>query len=496
MVDPKGFLKHDRWAPKPLPVPERVAHFAEHYENYNDEQVRTQAGRCMDCGVPFCMSGCPLGNLIPDWNDYVHQGRWQDALHALHATNNFPEFTGRVCPAPCEHSCVLGINAPPVSIKLMEQAIVDKGFAEGWVRPQKPPTRTGKKVAVIGAGPAGMACAQQLNRAGHEVTVFERADRAGGLMTYGIPDYKLRKEKVQRRVDQLIAEGVAFRFNAAVGSAALPWNVIRAGHDAVVLAIGCEMPRAMALPGRELAGIHYAMEFLPQCNRRTLGDAEVAALHPSGEVIEPAGKHVLVIGGGDTASDCIGNCLRRGAASVTNFNYHNEGPKERPADNPWPQYQRVQYVSSSHEELLALGGAQEFGLNATRFAGDEHEHVTGLETVGLDWSQGRPAREIAGSQRTWRADLVLIAIGYQGVIKSGLVAATGIELDSKGAIATDPMTRMTNQTGVFAAGDARRGQSLVVWAIAEGREVAHQVDAWLNASESLLPSVRLEAYAY
>ena len=493
MADPRGFLKHHRRVPTALPVLDRIQNHEEHYEVVSAEQVQTQASRCMDCGVPFCMSGCPLGNLIPQWNDQVWGLRWEDALHALHATNNFPEFTGRVCPAPCENSCVLGINAPPVAIKLSELSIVDRGWAQGWIKPMPPMVRTTKRVAIIGSGPAGLACAQQLNRAGHNVTVYERNDRAGGLLMYGIPHYKLHKHTVQRRVNQLEAEGITFRLSTNVGVDPTA-DALCQDYDATVVAIGAEHPRDLAIEGRDLDGVHFAMEFLPQSNRRNWGDSDPAALHPARLPIDAAGKKVIVIGGGDTGSDCIGTSIRQGAERVIDFELMPEPPVERVAGNPWPQWARIQRVSTSVQEMQALGGDVEYAIATKRFIG-EGGKVTALETVRLDWRGGKPV-EIAGSEARFECDLVLLAMGYLGPRKAGLLQQLGCVLTDRGAVDTDPTTRMTSVDGVFAAGDARRGQSLVVWAIAEGRDVARCVDSWLSGRASLLPSVRLERYDY
>ena len=493
MGDPKGFLTHTRRAPAYLEVPERLANHEEHIEVLPEEAIRTQASRCMDCGVPFCMTGCPLGNIIPDWNDLIYRGRWQTALAVLHATNNFPEFTGRVCPAPCENSCVLGITDPPVTIKLHEVSIVDKGFAMGWIKPEPPKQRSGKSVAIIGSGPAGLACAQQLNRAGHQVTVFEKSDRAGGLLMYGIPHYKLRKEKVQRRIDLLMAEGIVFRFGVQVG-VDTTFAELRNGFDAVVIATGAEAPRDLAVPGRDLDGVHYAMEFLPQSNRSNWGDADIALLHPKRQRIWAKDKKVIVIGGGDTGSDCIGTSLRQGAASVINFELTPRPPDSRPTGNPWPQWARIRRVSSSVDEMTTNGGDVHYSLATKEFLGANGK-LTGLRTIALDWSSGKPV-EKPGSERMWEADLVLLAMGFLGPRKPGLLEQTGVTLDERGNVKTDPKTRQTSVPGVFAAGDARRGQSLVVWAISEGREVARAVDEFLTAQPCLLPSVRLEAFQY
>jgi glutamate synthase (NADPH/NADH) small chain len=493
MGDPKGFMKHTRQAPHYLPAAERLKSHDEHIEVLPEETVKVQASRCMDCGVPFCMSGCPLGNLIPEWNDLVYRGKWREALAALHATNNFPEFTGRVCPAPCENSCVLGINDPPVTIKLHEVSIVDKGFAMGWIKPEKPATRTGRKIAIIGGGPAGLAAAQQLNRAGHTVTVFEKNDRAGGLLMYGIPHYKLRKEKVQRRIDLLEAEGIEFRYNVTVG-VTIPWEQIKGSYDAVVIATGAEAPRDLPVPGRDLDGVHFAMEFLPQSNRANWGDADVAALHPKKQKIWADGKKVIVIGGGDTGSDCIGTSLRQGATSVTNFELLGEPPANRPKGNPWPQWARIRRISSSVEEMTESGGAVHYSLATKEFFGKDGK-LTGLKTIDLDWSTGKPV-EKPGTERMWECDLALLAMGFTGPRKNGLIEQVGCALDERGNVKTDVKTRMSTVDGVFAAGDARRGQSLIVWAISEGREVARCVDEYLTKQKSLLPQVRIEAFAY
>ena len=492
MGDPRGFIKHGRRDKTLQPVNARLQHHEEQYDYPREEKVKTQASRCMDCGVPFCMTGCPLGNLIPEWNDLVYRGQWKQALQALHATNNFPEFTGRVCPAPCETSCVLGINEPAVTIKLHEVSIIDKGFEEGWIVPQPPARRTDKTVAIIGAGPAGLACAQQLNRAGHNVTVIEKTDRAGGLVMYGIPHYKLRKEKVQRRIDLLQAEGIEFRYSCEVGKD-MEFDEIKSAFDAVVIATGAEEPRDLPVDGRNLEGIHFAMEFLPQQNRVNWGDSNIAALHPKMQTISAKGKKVIVIGGGDTGSDCIGTSMRQGATSVVNFELLEHPPKQRSADNPWPQWSRIMRVSTSVEEMQVMGGEVFYEIMTTRFIG-RGKTVTGLETVKVKWVDGRPEK-IEGSEHIWKCDLVLLAMGYLGP-RSELVKQCGCETDLRSNIKTDPNTRMSSVDGVFAAGDCRRGQSLVVWAISEGREIARCVDEYLTGAESLLPKVRLEPFVY
>ena len=492
MGDPRGFIKHGRRDKTLQPVNARLQHHDEQYNYPSEEKVKTQASRCMDCGVPFCMTGCPLGNLIPDWNDLVYHGQWKQALQALHATNNFPEFTGRVCPAPCETSCVLGINEPAVTIKLHEVSIVDKGFEEGWIVPHLPIQRSEKTVAIIGSGPAGLACAQQLNRAGHRVTVIEKTDRAGGLLMYGIPHYKLRKEKVQRRVDLLEAEGIEFRYSCEVGKD-VSFSEIKSSFDAVVIATGAEEPRDLPGEGRNLDGIHFAMEFLPQQNRANCGDSDLAALHPKKQTISAKGKKVIVIGGGDTGSDCIGTSMRQGASSVVNFELLEKPPTMRSGDNPWPQWSRIMRVSSSVEEMNVLGGDVHYELMTTRFIGRDRT-VTGLETVKVKWVDGRPEK-VVGSEQLWKCDLVLLAMGFLGP-RSELLKQIDCETDLRSNIKTDPKSRMSSVDGVFAAGDCRRGQSLVVWAISEGREVARCVDEYLTGSQSQLPAVRLEPFAY
>lgn len=449
-----------------------------------EELVQQQGARCMDCGIPFCHKGCPLGNVIPDWNDLAYRSRWREAIEELHATNNFPEFTGWVCPAPCEYACVLGINDDPVTIKMIELAVIDRAFQEGWVRPQPPKVRTGKKVAVVGSGPAGLACAQQLNRAGHFVTVFERADRIGGLLTYGIPDFKLEKWIVKRRVDLLAEEGIVFRTKANVG---FDVSVVelRENFDAIVLCGGATRPRDLPVPGRELDGIHFAMDFLPLQNRRVAGD-KLDAMRD----IHAKDKRVVVIGGGDTGSDCVGTALRQGCASVHQFELLPKPPESRTPDMPWPTYPMILRTSSSHEEGEAAGKLTRLWSISTKAFSGSRGHVEKLHAVHLEWTKdpktGRPImREIPGSEFTMDVDLVLLAMGFVGPETDGVISQLGLDLDARGNVATDA-NDMTSVEGVFAAGDMRRGQSLVVWAIAEGRKAARGVDLYLMG-ETLLP---------
>jgi len=418
----------------------------------------------MDCGVPFCHTGCPLTNLIPDWNHLVHHGGWREAVRLLHATNNFPEFTGRICPAPCEAACVLGINTPPVTIKQIEKTIIDRAFAEGFIGPQPPPARTGKSVAIVGSGPAGLAAAQQLARAGHSVTVFEKNDRIGGLLRYGIPHFKMEKHLIDRRLDQMRAEGVDFRPNVHIG-VDLPADELRATHDAILLAGGAEQPRDLRVPGRELQGIHFAMEFLPQQNRRCEGD-EVP------NQILATGKHVVIIGGGDTGADCLGTCHRQNPLSVTQLELLPRPPEERSSSTPWPLWPMQLRNEGAHEE----GGRRDWSVATLRFTGDDRGRVRHLHVVRVD-AQLAP---IPGTEFTIDADLVLLALGFTGPVRSGLLEQLGVALDSRGNVATGP-DHLSSVPGVFGAGDMRRGQSLVVWAIAEGRRAAHAINAYLTA---------------
>ena len=465
-----GFLEYARETPTRRPVAERVNDYFEVYQPFDEEKVRLQGGRCMDCGIPFCHTGCPLTNIIPDWNDFVWQGRWRDAIRQLHATNNFPEFTGRICPAPCEAACVLGINEPPVAIKTIERTIIDHAWAEGWIKPEPPPLRTGKKVAVIGSGPAGLAAAQQLNRAGHNVVVFEKNDRLGGLLRYGIPDFKMEKHHIDRRIEQMEAEGVEFRVNANVG-VNVSAEELRNDFDALLLSGGAEWPRNLNVPGRDLKGIHYAMEFLPQQNKRVAGDNVL-------DQIMATDKHVVIIGGGDTGADCLGTSHRHKAASVNQFEIMPQPPDDRAPSTPWPLWPLQMRIESAHEE----GGVRQWSLATTKFTGDEQGNVKKLHGVKVG-----PAPKfdpIPGSEFEMDAELVLLAMGFLGPVRNGLLEQLTVELDPRGNVKADE-NYMSSVPGVFAAGDMRRGQSLVVWAIAEGRKAARGVDQWLMGSSDL-----------
>src|SRR5581483_7570129 len=472
-----GFIEIQREMPKRRPVEERLADWREIYADLPDDKLKQQGARCMDCGIPFCHKGCPLGNIIPEWNNLVYRGRWKDAITFLHSTNNFPEFTGRVCPAPCEEACVLNINKNPVTIKQIELGIVEHAFREGWVTPTPPSTRTGKKVAVVGSGPSGLAAATQLNRAGHTVTVFERADRPGGILMYGIPDFKLEKWVLQRRLDLMIAEGVNFICNTHVG-VNYPVERLRKEFDAVLLTGGSTHPRDLPVPGRELKGVHFAMEYLPQQNRRGLGLPEVA------NPILATGKKVVILGGGDTGADCLGTAHRQKAAEVYQFELLPKPPEDRTAEMPWPNWPMILRSSTSHEE----GGIRDWSINTKAFSGDEHGRLKKLHGIRLDWQtgpDGRPQmKEIEGSEFELDCDLVLLALGFLGPEKQGMLTDLGVELDARGNVAVDK-DYMSSVPGVFAGGDMRRGQSLVVWAIWEGREAARGVDKYLMGETSL-----------
>jgi glutamate synthase (NADPH/NADH) small chain len=462
-----GFMDYSRELAPRRPVLERVNDWFEIYQDFPEEQLRQQGARCMDCGVPFCQTGCPVNNLIPDWNDLVYHGRWKDAVRQLHATNNFPEFTGRICPAPCEASCVLGINQPAVTIKQNEKNIVERGFLEGWIRPQPAKSRSGKKIAIVGSGPAGLAAAQQLCRAGHAVTVYEKADRIGGLLRYGIPEFKLEKHIIDRRLEQMSAEGVKFVTNAEIGRG-VPVEDLRREFDAIVLAGGSEHPRDLPVPGRELKGIHYAMEFLPQQNKRCHGDTIDAATE-----ILAKGKRVVIIGGGDTGADCLGTVHRQKPISVHQFEIMPKPPDERSPLTPWPLWPLQLRTEAAHEE----GGIRDWSIATTRFTGHDNGNVKQLHAVRV----GPPPKfeTIAGSEFSMDADLVLIAMGFLGPVRQGMIEQLGVQLDHRGNVATDE-NYMSSVPGVFAAGDMRRGQSLVVWAISEGRKAAAGVDAYLK----------------
>ena len=474
-----GFMEYSRELAPRRPVLERVNDWFEIYQDFPESKLREQGARCMDCGVPFCQTGCPVNNLIPDWNDLVYRGRWQEAARQLHATNNFPEFTGRICPAPCEASCVLGINQPSVAIKQNEKNIVERGFLEGWIRPEPSRIRTGKCVAIVGSGPAGLAAAQQLCRAGHGVVVYEKADRVGGLLRYGIPQFKLEKHVIDRRIEQMMAEGVKFVTNAEVGKT-VPVEALRQEFDAIVLAGGAEQPRDLGVPGRELKGIHFAMEFLPQQNKRCQGDSI-----DSGMEILATGKRVMIIGGGDTGADCLGTCHRQKPISVHQFEIMPKPPDDRSPLTPWPLWPMQLRTEAAHEE----GGIRDWSIATTSFSGNESGSVQKLHAVRV----GPPPKfePIPDTEFSMDVDLVLIAMGFLGPVRNGMIEQLGVQLDKRGNVATD-QHYMSSVPGVFAAGDMRRGQSLVVWAISEGRKAAVSVDAYLNsiATSDRSPSTR------
>ncbi len=460
MGKPTGFLEYPRELPQRRPPADRVKDWFEIYLDFPEEKIRAQGARCMDCGVPFCHTGCPLTNIIPDWNDLVYRGHWREAIRVLHATNNFPEFTGRICPAPCETACVLGINEPPVTIKQIEKTIVDRAFAEGWIVPEPPQSLSGKRVAIVGSGPAGLAAAQQLRRAGHAVTVFEKNDRIGGLLRYGIPTFKMEKHLIDRRLEQMRAEGVEFVPNAHIGRN-VPVEDLRRDYDAILLAGGAEQPRDLPVPGRELNGIHFAMQFLGRSSP-----------------VSAAGKRVVIIGGGDTGADCLGTSHRQKAASVYQFELLPQPPLERSPSTPWPLWPMQLRTESSHEE----GGVRKWSVATIRFTGDEHGNVKQLHATCV--GPVPKFEPIAGTGFTLDADLVLLAMGFLGPVRNGLLDSLGVKLDPRGNVQADA-NHMTSVPGIFAAGDMRRGQSLVVWAISEGRQAARGVDQYLMGSTRL-----------
>lgn len=479
MADPSGFLKYThRELPKRRPVPLRLRDWREVYEEFDNETLREQATRCMDCGIPFCHNGCPLGNLIPEWNDLVRRDQWQAAIERLHATNNFPDFTGRLCPAPCEPACVLGINQDPVTIKQIELEIIDKAFDEGWVRPLPPEKLTGKKVAVVGSGPAGLAAAQQLTRAGHSVTVFERADRIGGLLRYGIPEFKMEKRVLDRRLDQMRAEGTEFRAGVNVG-VDITAEQLRSDFDAVVLAGGATAWRDLPVPGRELDGIHQAMEFLPWGNRQALGDLAENEVDADGQPpLTAKGKKVIIIGGGDTGADCLGTVHRQGATEVHQFEIMPRPPETRAPSTPWPTYPLMYRVSAAHEE----GGERVFSVNTEEFVGRDGR-VTALKAHEVTMEGGKFVK-VDGSDFELEADLVLLAMGFVGPEREGLLTELGVKLTERGNVARGADFE-TSVPGVFVAGDMGRGQSLIVWAIAEGRAAAAAADRFMMGSTAL-----------
>ena len=478
-----GFKEYARGTPKRRPVRERVKDYGEFYVRWPEKSIREQGARCMNCAVPFCHTGCPLGNIIPDWNDLVYRGRWKEALAALHATNNFPEFTGRICPAPCEASCVLAINQDPVTIEYIEKAIADRGFEEGWIKPEPPGHRTGKNVAVVGSGPAGLACAQQLNRSGHWVTVFERDDYIGGLLTLGIPDFKLDKAVVARRVDLMAEEGIEFKTGANVG-VNVSINELSEKFDAICLAGGSTQARELDVPGRELDGIHLAMDYLPQQNKINAGERVDAS-----DRITAEGKRVVILGGGDTGADCLGTAHRQGAEVVYQYEILPQPPTSRNPSNPWPQWPIILMSSAAHEE----GGLRDYSIMTKSFSGTDG-HVQKLHGMRLEWgtpgSNGRPSmNEVPGSEFEIEADLVLLAMGFLHPEHGAMIKDLEVELDARGNVKVG-VDRMSSIPGVFAAGDMARGQSLVVWAIAEGREAAHHMDRYLMGVTSLPRSLR------
>jgi glutamate synthase (NADPH/NADH) small chain len=477
VADPKGFLKvTERELPKRRPVSVRLMDWKEVYEAGDPSTLRQQAGRCMDCGVPFCHQGCPLGNLIPEWNDLMWRGEGRQAIERLHATNNFPEFTGRLCPAPCESSCVLGINQPAVTIKQVEVSIIDQAWQNGWVQPHPPERLTGKTVAVVGSGPAGLAAAQQLTRAGHTVAVYERDDRIGGLLRYGIPDFKMEKKHLEARLNQMMAEGTRFRAGVTIG-VDITWEDLRARYDAVVISTGAMVPRDLPIPGRDLSGVHFAMEYLVQQNKVGAGDTVA-------DQLTAEGKHVVVLGGGDTGADCIGTAHRQGAASVTNLAIGKQPPSERPSHQPWPTTPTLFEVQTAHEE----GGHREFLASTVEFLANEYGEVRAIRVAETEYLDGRRVPK-AGTEREIPADLVLLALGFTGPESEDLGNQLEVPFDERGNVQRDA-DYQTSQPGVFVAGDAGRGQSLIVWAIAEGRAAASAVDRYLEGETQLPFPVR------
>lgn len=477
MGKPTGFMEISRQDRRYKLVADRLQNYQEFVVPLTEEEVSRQGARCMDCGIPYCHQGCPVNNIIPDWNDLVYQGLWREAIEVLHSTNNFPEFTGRICPAPCEAACTLNLTDEPVTIKTIECSIIDKAWEMGWVKPQIPQHRTGKKVAVVGSGPAGLACAQQLARVGHSVVVYEKADRIGGLLRYGIPDFKMEKHLIDRRIAQMQAEGVVFRPNSHIGRD-VPVQKLLDNYDAIVLAGGAEKPRDLNVPGRELNGVHFAMEFLPQQNRRVAGDTL-----PEDTSIWATGKHVVVIGGGDTGSDCIGTSARHGAASITQLEILPKPPEKEKKEVTWPNWPNKLRTSSSHEE-----GCERLWSVATKSIEGEDGHVTQIRCVKLDWKQedGRwVMNEIPGSEFSLKADLVLLAMGFVHPVHEGMLQDLGVTLDERGNVKANTVDYRSSMDKVFTAGDMRRGQSLVVWAIREGRQCARAVDEYLMGHSDL-----------
>jgi glutamate synthase (NADPH/NADH) small chain len=493
MGKPTGFMEYQRQIATEESPLLRVSHFNEFAQPLSTDQLQQQGARCMDCGIPFChtgklisgmAAGCPVNNLIPEWNDLVYRGQWREALDRLHKTNNFPEFTGRVCPAPCEGSCTVGLNDSPVTIKSIEKAIIDRGFAEGWVKPEPPAVRTGKKVAVIGSGPSGLAAAAQLNKAGHTVTVYERADRPGGLLMYGIPNMKLDKKYVQRRVDLMKAEGITFVTSCEVGKD-ISAEQLKLENDAIVMCGGATKGRDLTIEGRNLQGIHLAMEFLHK-NTKSLLDSE----HADSQYLSAEGKHVIVIGGGDTGTDCVGTSMRHGCKTVTQFEIMAKPPEQRAANNPWPEWPKVYKMDYGQEEAAAKfgGDPRQYLISTKKFVGDENGHVKELHTVLIEWKKDENGRfgpvEVPGSEKVYPADLVLLAMGFLGP-EPTVLDQLGVERDERSNAKAEYGKFATNVPGVFAAGDMRRGQSLVVWAINEGREAARECDRWLMGSTNL-----------